>query len=57
MLAVRSEDCSGTELACNDDDSYTLQSRLEVYLYSGQTVTIVVSGYSGDTGNFVLNVN
>jgi hypothetical protein len=50
--------CPGTrlnELACNDDWN-SLQSRLTYELTVGQEVMIRISGYSGDNGDFQLNV-
>ena len=44
----------GSELACNDDTS-GVQSEITVNLVSGQEIFIAVSGYSGDTGAWVLN--
>ncbi|MBI2376998.1 MAG: DUF4215 domain-containing protein [Deltaproteobacteria bacterium] len=48
--------CGGAELVCNDD-SMSLQSRVELALTAGQLVTIVVDGYSDQSGDFVLNVH
>jgi hypothetical protein len=56
VLAILSGQCGGEELACNDD-SYSIQSSVSTYLDEGQTVTVVITGYSGATGNFVLNIN
>lgn len=55
-LYVQDGACNGPELACNDD-FIGLQSQVSVDLDQDQTVVIVVSGYSGQSGNFVLNVN
>lgn len=54
ILAVL-DGCGGAELACNDD-TMTLQSQVMVPLAAGQTVIIVVDGYSGATGPFTLNI-
>lgn len=53
VLSVWS-DCS-TESACNDD-SGVLQSQLVVDLAQGQAVLILVDGYNGATGDWVLNI-
>jgi hypothetical protein len=48
--------CAGAQLACNDD-FVGLQSRLTVSLSAGQTVLIVVDGYSSTSvGSYTLNV-
>lgn len=40
--------CGGTELACNDDDVGEVeQARVEVTLDAGQTVIVVIDGFSG----------
>ena len=46
----------GGELDCNDD-CMDLQSGLSRELVAGQTLILVVGGYSGGTGNFVLNIS
>jgi Zn-dependent metalloprotease len=56
VLYVRSNTCGGAELQCNDDFS-GLQSQVTVSLTAGQAVVIVVDGYGGDSGNFVLHIN
>lgn len=56
VLYVQDASCGGDEIACNDD-SIGLQSAVDVNLAANQTVVFVVSGYSGDTGNFTLNIN
>jgi hypothetical protein len=49
-------DCNpGSELACNDDTG-GLQSEVTVALAAGQTVNVVVDGFGGATGNWVLNI-
>jgi hypothetical protein len=53
VLSVWS-DCS-TQTACNDD-SGVLQSQLVVDLAQGQAVLVLVDGYSGATGDWVLNI-
>lgn len=53
VLAVLTADCSDA-LACNDD-AIGLQSQLEVDLDADQPVRVVVSGFRGRNGHFVLN--
>lgn len=56
-LAVLSGDCSGIEIACNDDSSGTVvQSDVTVALEEGQTIAIVVDGYQGASGAFTLTI-
>jgi hypothetical protein len=56
VLFVLDGTCSGPELGC-DDDTFDLQSQVVVSLAAGQTVVIVVDGYGGETGDFVLRIN
>jgi hypothetical protein len=56
VLYVRTATCAGTQVACNDDANGTLQSRVTVPLSAGQSVVIVVDGYSTRSGAFTLNV-
>ncbi|HJL15174.1 MAG TPA: hypothetical protein RMH99_05935 [Sandaracinaceae bacterium LLY-WYZ-13_1] len=46
--------CAGAELAC-DDDTDGLQSEITVDLAAGQTIVLVVDGFGGSDGAFVLN--
>ncbi|MBK6919871.1 MAG: hypothetical protein IPH07_20915 [Deltaproteobacteria bacterium] len=56
-LAVLSGDCSGIEIACNDDSSPTIvQSDVSIALEEGQTIAIVVDGYEGASGAFTLTI-
>ena len=51
--------CAGAELACNDDSGSVsaLRSRVIVTLEAGQTVVVVVDGYSvSNYGDFQVNV-
>jgi hypothetical protein len=59
VLYVRDGDCSGVELACNDDVVPSIfQSRVDLFLTAGQTIVVFVDGYSaGDFGSFVLQVD
>jgi hypothetical protein len=53
--------CGGVELACNDDIDVMagdFQSELQVTLAAGQTVIVVVDGYSSwSAGPYLLNVS
>jgi hypothetical protein len=57
VLQVRDGGCGGPVLACNDDTPPGTYSALAVPLLAGQTVVIVVEGFAGATGSFVLNVS
>jgi hypothetical protein len=48
-------DCA-TQLACDDDSGVGTQSQLTRVMAAGEVVLIVIDGYNGATGNFVLNV-
>jgi hypothetical protein len=54
-LGVRAPDCDGDTLECNDD-WYGLKSRVQVSADAGETYVVVVSGFSGDTGRYTLNI-
>ena len=54
VLSVWS-DCS-TESVCNDD-SGGLQSQASLDLAAGQAVLVLVDGYNGATGDWVLNIS
>lgn len=57
VLYARDGTCGGTTLACNDD-SGGLQSQIRVLLTAGQTIVVVVDGYSTTaSGPFTLNVS
>lgn len=47
--------CGGAAVACNDDFS-DLQSQVTYPMVAGQAVLIAVSGFSGSTGSWVLNI-
>jgi hypothetical protein len=58
IYVLDGEDCTGVELACNDDAAYTLQSEVLVTLAADQTVVVVVDGYDEYAGgDFILNVH
>lgn len=48
---------AGSEIICNDDSPETPQSELQLDMTAGQTVYVVIDGFSGDTGLFVLNIS
>ncbi len=56
ILQVYNGTCQGASLACDDDAAGSFKSRVSVSLTSGQTVIIVVDGYSTDQGAFTLNI-
>lgn len=50
--------CGGTELACNDDVAYPVNttSRVTVDMNEGTTYLIRIAGYDGDAGDYTLVV-
>lgn len=44
-------------LGCNDDGLGTVQSSVAVSLLAGQTVKVVIDGYSSGTGTYRLNIS
>ena len=55
VLGVFPPMCGSSDLVCNDD-CIGLQSALEYTVAEGETVFIVVEGYSGQTGDFTLSI-
>ncbi|WP_438007899.1 MXAN_6577-like cysteine-rich protein [Sorangium sp. So ce321] len=56
VLHVHDGTCSGPSLGCNDDTS-GLQSQVKLLLDEGQTVIVVLDGYSSSaSGAYTLNV-
>lgn len=51
--------CEGTSLGCDDDDPDLIgnASRVAVTLTAGQEVTVLVDGFSANSGDYVLNVS
>jgi len=47
--------CGVGELGCNDD-CFELQSGLALEVDDGQTITIIIGGFAGQGGEFVLNI-
>jgi hypothetical protein len=56
LLAVVGGECGGPSLGCDDDGAGNFQSLVQVSLTQGQTVTVVVDGFAGNVGSYVLNV-
>lgn len=56
VLEVRAYN-TGASLGCNDDSNGTLQSTVSVSLSSGQTVIVVIDGFSSSSGAYQLNIN
>jgi hypothetical protein len=54
-LEILNGTCGGPSLDCNDDFESTA-SHLELFLEQDQLVTIVVDGFQGDFGDFVLRI-
>ena len=54
-LGVRAPDCDGDTLDCNDDWS-GLRSQVQISADAGDTFVVVVSGFSGDVGRYMLSV-
>jgi hypothetical protein len=48
-------DCA-SEISCNDDAAGGVQSQLVINMTAGQRVMVVVDGYNGATGDWVLNI-
>jgi hypothetical protein len=57
ILYVRRATCSGLELACNDDDGTSSQSKLVTFLAADEPVVIAVDGFGGASGSVRLQVN
>jgi hypothetical protein len=55
VLSVLAGDCDGEELACNDD-AWGLASEVILMLERGETVTVLVAGFGGDSGPFTFNI-
>jgi len=55
VLFVLNAACFGQQIACNDD-TFNLDSQVIVPLTAGQTITIVVDGFSGQSGSYALHI-
>ncbi len=57
VLHLHDADCTGPELACDDDGGDGFQSSITYSVTAGQIVVIIVDGFgSGSSGSFVLNI-
>jgi hypothetical protein len=57
ILYARAIDCTGPILACNDDDpGGGLHSIFQLSLGAGQTVVLVLDGWGGGQGTYVLRI-
>jgi hypothetical protein len=57
VVYVRTGGCTGPEIACNDDGCTNARSIVTPFVTAGTTYVIVVDGYGGGTGNFVLGIH
>ena len=55
VLGVFPPECGGVQYECNDD-CIGVASSLELYVNAGQQLYIVIDGFQGREGNFVLNI-
>jgi hypothetical protein len=55
VLGLFPPECGGDPYECNDDCD-GVASSLESYVNAGQEVYIVIDGFQGQEGNFVLNI-
>jgi len=55
VLYIRSGDCVGPELACNDDFC-GFRSSITPTVTAGETYIIVVDGFGGSSGSFTLTI-
>lgn len=55
VLTLYGSDCA-TELDCDDDGGEGFQSRVGVALQEGDEILIVVEGFSGNRGEYTLNI-
>lgn len=55
-LSIRDGSCTGPELACDDDGAGDVQSRITMRVAEGQTLTIIVDGFEGNTGDYTLEI-
>lgn len=56
VLTVIHDGCRGESRTCNDDHNGTLAPEVTEYVRAGETVAIIVDGYNGTSGTYVLNV-
>jgi hypothetical protein len=55
VLGLFPPECGGVQYECNDDCN-GVSSVLESYVNAGQEIYIVIDGFMGQEGNFVLNI-
>lgn len=55
LLGLRSPDCYGWEFACNDDAA-DQQAEIVTDLAGGEVVIVIVDGYDGAEGDYVLTI-
>ena len=59
LLMLEEDTCGGVEIDCNDDyvsASYGY-SLVSTYLNAGEVVAVILGGYEGETGTYVLNIS
>ncbi|MGD8787385.1 MAG: serine protease [Phycisphaerales bacterium] len=49
--------CGGTELACNDDAGWEVQSEITMQVEGGFSYFIRIAGYDHETGDYVLTIS
>lgn len=57
VLSVRTGDCFGPELICDDDGGEGLLSRVELDLVEGQALFIVLESFRDEGGAYVLRID
>lgn len=57
LIGVIDGFCGGPELGCDDDNGGDLAGRVEVDLFAGQLVTIIVDSFGTIFGDVVVNVD
>lgn len=57
VLHVHTGGCGGTEQQCNDDLTGSRASKVQIELAPNQTITVVVDGYDGASGDFTLKIS
>ncbi len=56
LLYIRSGNCVGAQLGCDDDSAGGTKSRIDLAMTAGQTVVVVVDGFGVHQGAFTLNI-
>ncbi len=56
VLSVLDGECDGEVLACDDDSGNSTRSMVELSVVQGQSVIFVIDAYSGNSGNYQLNI-